>query len=452
MKATPVDQTGPPLLTALAGPQCDVLFELSTGGLTRVYLGRMLSGMDAGRVVLLRKLPGPASSELRAAAERAQGIAHPKLAKALGVLRASGLWYIASEYIPGITLFELLRANLHRDQALSAAFAVRVVRDALQAADAATRLLGAANGVEPVRCLYPENIWVAEFGETFVSEVLVSESLAKDRGEPLGALEDDVASAGSLLLSLISGVNDESSLDDPEMPPAVAEIAARAFGLRGTRRFTSVAEFAEALSNLDPELIASEAEVSSELASLVGPALDIRRQKLQMSEREAEQSARQDETRFFRKANLSGGSTERDTARPPPDPAATSKSAPSRPARFDDIEEPTIVYRRPEPEPAAHLPAPIAARSPAPSAPAIPRQRALSVASLVPAPQSGAEVAAPAPRRIADLRVAAFGLLLIALAAFGVTSESARAESRTAAHAAWVWVNGVSHRVLARFR
>ena len=452
--STPINRTDPPLLTALGGPQCDVLFELVTGGTSHVYLGRMLTGTDAGRVVALRKLRGPASSELRAATQRVQGIAHPQLAKALGLLRIDGIFYVASEYIPGVTLFEVLRASLQRGQSLSAPFAVRVVLDALRAGEAAANLLG-AGGEPALRCLYPESIWIAEFGETLLSEVLVSECLARAQG-PSSASLDDVASAGSLLLSLISGVNDESSLDAPEMPESVAAIAARALGLRGAQRFTSVAEFADALSGLDRGSIASEAEVSTELASLMGAVLDIRRQKLAMTEREAVQGHTEDETKFFRAASATGGSTGLDTARPPPGPAAPSMSPPSskqsRPPPSDDADEPTMLYRRPELEvvlsapPPAEVPllAPSEAASgaAAPVSPTAPISLAPNpVASFIPAPR--------APSR----RAAAFLVLVLALAAFGATAGPGGTSGYAiTTHTTWVWLNGVGTRVVRWFR
>jgi len=455
----PVNRSASPLLTALGGPQCDVLFELSTAGLSRLSLGRILTGADAGRVVALRRLQGPASSELRSAAERAQSIAHPKLAKALGLLRIDGVFYFASEYIPGVTLFEVLRASLHRGQALSAPFAVRVVLDALRASDAALQLLGARVGESALRSLYPENIWIAEFGETFVSEVLVAGILAKSAIAPVSPLDDDVASAGSLLLSLISGVNDESSLDDPRMPPEVAEIAARALGLRVPRSFTSVAEFADALSGLDDASIASEAEVSGELASLMGAVLDIRRQKLAMTEREAVQDLNQDETKFFRTASVGGGSTGLDTARPPAGPASLPASAPrpaqNRPPEIDEPDEPTMFYRSAKLDTAQREPPPkVESSSLEPRTDSV--LRALAEPPASPAAASpvgsvtGPIVDLPSSKR--GRRKVAFVLLVLALSVFTATSGSSHARYTTTTHAAWVWLNGVSNRVLGWFR
>jgi hypothetical protein len=91
-----VKRSEPALLTPLAGPKCEVLFEIFSAELGPVHLGRMLSGNDAGRLVTLRRLPAPPWPELAAATDLARSVAHPKLAKTLGVQRAGDTWYVAS--------------------------------------------------------------------------------------------------------------------------------------------------------------------------------------------------------------------------------------------------------------------------------------------------------------------------------------------------------------------
>src|SRR4051812_45087759 len=97
----------PPLVDANA--QCEVLFDLSPG-VGSAQLGRLLKGHDAGRLVSLRNIQAALVPELSPRVDLARSIAHPSLVKLLGIVRAGDKFYLASEYIPGVTLAELSRA------------------------------------------------------------------------------------------------------------------------------------------------------------------------------------------------------------------------------------------------------------------------------------------------------------------------------------------------------
>ena len=359
-------------------PQSDVLFEMFQGVLGSVHLGRLLRGHDAGRLVTLRRLRGPASVDLAAAADLARSIAHPKLAKVLGLIEEPSATYLVSEHISGVTLFELGRAASNRQLPVLPNVAVRIILDALTAADAAEQLLDETLSARAVRTVYPECIWIADFGETFVSEVLIAPLLArtgKGPETPLSEAEAGAADVRAAALELVRMACAGLSAEDPlntdlsNLPDELQEVLIRALGHGALVGYANPAEFIQALSRLDESLIATEDQVGQELRRLMGTVLTVRRQKLDMLERSSVPNHSQDqgdETKFFR---LATKTEQRVTARPPPDgakaaptptpapaaPASTRTPTPAAPmygstpsTRPEPMDEPTLLFKRNE--------------------------------------------------------------------------------------------------------
>jgi len=185
----------------------------------------------------------------------------------------------------------------------------------------------------------------------------------------------------------------------------------------------------------------------------MGPLLELRRQKLEMMEREAQQESARDETKCFR-APSNNGAAERETARPPPEagPSSVSVAPPqhSHPPEFEDPEEPTLLYRSAAHKPQSQLQAPV------PSSPSAARVLPESPAAMMSVPPGVARAMAPAPavtpHRLTGRRTAAFLLLVLALSAFVATSKPLRAGYSFRAPSNWVWLNGARNRVRGLFR
>jgi hypothetical protein len=299
-----------------------VLFELFHGPLGVVELGRLLKGNDAGRVVVLRKLPGAPSPDLASATDLARSLAHPRLAKVLGILRGKDdAWYGASEYVAGVSLFELGRAVTARGVSLDPAVAVRIVLDALQAANEAQQLLSVTANVHDVRSIFSESVWIATYGEVFVAELLIAPVLAKElartstetiqgSGPSPDSLGDDVSSALAELARLVGA----GELGEGATVPGLREIFERFRCDRSSR--DGVPELISALSELGSAHIADEQQVAAELLRTVGTDLARRAQKIAMLERSSMHAPPDDEaTRYFR---VAAAPAERDTTRPPP--------------------------------------------------------------------------------------------------------------------------------------
>ncbi|HEY4104587.1 MAG TPA: hypothetical protein VGM44_11885 [Polyangiaceae bacterium] len=437
--------------TILVRPKSEILFEIFGGTLGRVQLGRMLSGNDVGRLVLLRELPGPPAAEFELEVEQVKSIAHPRLAKTLGIFRAAETWQLASEYISGVSLFELCQTIANRGEKMDPAVAARVMLDALEGLVAARELLPNAAST---RCIFAESIWVADFGETFLAEVLSSALLARaklegsDETSSTNSVEDrDLAVAGLLLLELACGSTEPSALENPLVPTALRDVIARATGMRQAPRFTSLGAFVGALSALD--VIASDDAVSEELRRLMGSVLEIRRQKLAMTERVAEQPSEQDETKFFRAA---ARNPQRDTARPPANPSAQlsaeAKIIPSPSlrivARSEPPDDPTMIFRRPK-EDEAPAPEPEASpRIEATNAPA-PRDSTRANEAVSPSASAAPSKLGPAldlaPQKTGhNWRIAILLLLLTAAVAFFAASSATftRRHAGVSPHPSWL--------------
>lgn len=354
-------------------PQCDVLFELFNGSLGSVHFGRLLKGHDAGRLVTLRRLQQKPSAALAQAVDLARSIAHPKLAKVLGLVSEGDTTYLASEQISGITLFELGRAACNRQSPVEPSVAVRIVFDTLVAASAAQQLLEGTAGARAARCIFPECTWIADYGETFLSEVFVAPLLGRassTTGMSTTATSTAAADVQAAALELVRMACAGLSPDDPlstdlsSLPDELQDVLVRALGPGSLVGYRSLDEFADALAEMDESLVATEGQVAHEVQRLMGNLLTVRRQKLDMLERNSashEIEDQGDETKFFR---LALKVEQRATARPPSDEAAASERKISAavvdaepepftesviPIRLSSVpppDEPTLLFRR----------------------------------------------------------------------------------------------------------
>jgi len=308
---------------SLLDAQCEALFELFTGTLGVLELGRLLKGSDAGRLVLLRKLAAAPSADLASASDLARSLAHPQLAKVLGIVHTQDAWYVASEYISGVSLFELTRTVAERGSPLDTAVAVRIVLDTLKAAKEAQQLLAVTANLHGVRSVHSESVWIARYGEVFISELLIASALADDRATPP---VDDAASALEALARLLgaeASPEPTSAFDKATQVPGLSEVLLRLMG--ESRSEPTLDDAIAALSELAGAPIASEDDVAAELDRVVGLVLERRSQKIAMLERASLNAPADDEaTRYFR---VFPTPTEREkTTRPPPDPNSAPPS------------------------------------------------------------------------------------------------------------------------------
>lgn len=268
-------------------PECQVLFELFGSPRGRVSLGRISSGKEAGRIVMLRQIPDAALSHVTPAFELAKGLTHPRLLKLLGVVSDRSHSYLASEYVPGISLFELVARARARQQGMEAGAAVRVMIDALRAVVSARSLLSEA-GAEPVRLLNSDCVWLVDYGETLLSEVGVSAALLGGASQRTPDTVTDVESRDRMtaaveLYQLASGrlmAGDLSRAAKLHLPVPLARVLEDVFSWQPTNGIDGVSALANALAQLPPVLVGREPLVISELQRMGGDLLEERRRKL----------------------------------------------------------------------------------------------------------------------------------------------------------------------------
>ena len=305
---------------------CELLFELHTGATGPVHLGRLLRGKQAGRLVTLRPVSPEHGLRAKTLVDRVRHISHPKLLKLLGCFRIGSQDYLASEYIAGASFVEF-RSKLVLRTPKDVAVLVGIARDVLLAAISGRRLLHGIYGRRVERCIYPDTIWVAEFGEVFITELGVFEALVGDPAlsvvrsqsaleaeEPAGRA--DVLAIGQIMFDALSQREgaDGHGLS-PQVSKALSDVVARALEHDGHQAFPGTTELAHALSNLPSGLHASTDDVRSVLRGALQSTLELRRRKLTLVEQTSAVSGDNEATQFHRASGLSR-SQEMDTVRP----------------------------------------------------------------------------------------------------------------------------------------
>jgi hypothetical protein len=336
-------------MTTPSDPDCEVLFELFSTPRGRVSLGRLTAGAEVGRIVRLREVLGPAVPRVAEAVAAMKAFIHPQLLKVLGLVTDGSQTYIASEYLPGVSLFELIARARARQSALDTAAAVHVTIASLRLVERAVSLLSEASRPR-VRLLHTDSIWIAEFGETLLAEVGVAAYLGND-GAPqnlevgVDAEQRDVLTAAVELYQLASGQlmsGDLASAVKLHLPAPLAAVLTEVFAWSGTAASDGVTSLATALSALPRQLIGSDTLVAEELRRIALDVLEERERKLADCRSDVDPEI--DATRVFGRGAV----------------------------RDFDMEEPTIEVRRPPMRGFPVTGSPPAARAPALSNAAIP--------------------------------------------------------------------------------
>jgi len=165
-------------------PQVRYERELTVGTVGTLWLGRLTSGSEAGRTVLLRRMSCEDFSpkeldSIKQVAEAYAKVRHPSLMKLLGVIEQDRDLVSVSEHLDGVRLGDLLRHAIDNDKPLPATVAVRVVLDAARATIKAHRLAGELGLYPADRLFVPEGVFVAAFGGTLLTEIGMLSAVAR---------------------------------------------------------------------------------------------------------------------------------------------------------------------------------------------------------------------------------------------------------------------------------
>ncbi len=283
---------------------------LSVASIGSIWLGRLLNGSDAGRVVVLRRISKQWLSSKDAewvlyGADAYAKVRHPSLVKLLGVLDQDDDLITISEHLEGVRLVDLQRTVFDDGVPIPATVAVRLVLDAARATWKAHRLAADVGLFPSERLFMPEGVHITSYGAALLTEVGVLSALAKcviprTVPEVLGQLSPEelgarnaqagspeVFSLGVVLWELLanrwlfsrdsdSQTHQElllaqiPSLDQIErfgmpVPDAIVSLIRKATERAPTQRFSSVNDLVLALEQLPAHFVATEQQVSEVL-------------------------------------------------------------------------------------------------------------------------------------------------------------------------------------------
>jgi hypothetical protein len=241
------------------------------------------TGRESGRVVRLRAIGDNVPLQVNDVVAGARTLTHPELVKLLGIVFDGRQYYLASEHLPGVALFELIGRARARRQGFEIAAAVHVTITALRLVEQAAGLLGAA-GLPRTRLFYTDSIWIAEFGETLLAEPGLAAQLGGGAPE-LGAqaVQRDTLTAAVELYHLASGkllTGDLAAAVKEALPEPLAHALTDVFSWSDTEASDTVSSFGRALGRLPPELRGDDAGVARALRRLAADVLSERERKL----------------------------------------------------------------------------------------------------------------------------------------------------------------------------
>ena len=370
-------------------PQALVRYEkqLGTTSIGSIWLGRLLNGNDAGRVVVLRRIAKQWLSNKDAewvmyGADAYAKVRHSSLLKLLGVLHQDADLVTISEHLESVRLVDLQRAVFDEGVPIPATVAVRIVLDAARATWKAHRL-AAEVGIFPTERLFlPEGVHIASYGATLIGEVgvlstlarcvvprTVPELLAQLAPEELGARSAEVGSPEvfslgvvlwellanrwlfsrqsdsrthqELLLAPIAGLDQIERFGMP-VPDLLVSLVRRATARNPAERFASVNDLILAFERLPAHFVATEQQVAEVLRLRAGAGLTESR----VDESERARSGTFAEIRASQ-PSISSNASSHDWDRP----TFAQSSLVSRPPLFNGSVLPTApATLRPEPQ------------------------------------------------------------------------------------------------------
>ncbi len=317
----------PTPVVSAATSRYELLDTIASGGMARVYLGRMQKGASnkadpapvAVKILHPHLVDDPDAVALFLDEARvATRIRHPNVVSVRDVDMVGHDLVIVMEYVEGIALSGLLRGLRDRSMKMPISAVVRVVAEALRGLHAAHELV--ADDGEPMKIVHrdvsPHNIIVGADGLTRVTDFGVATSvgrLAQTRtdGVVRGKLQYlapeqihrkdpdrrvDVWAAGVVLWECLTGRRlfeggteaetlsqilrdpiDPPSTRRHEVPLALDDICLRALERDPARRFATAEDFANALEHESDTATGAPADVSTLVETVDGPALQKRR-------------------------------------------------------------------------------------------------------------------------------------------------------------------------------
>jgi hypothetical protein len=169
-----------PAVQGLAGSTGELLVQyekqLSIGAVGSIWLGRLASGAEAGRLVIARRIPlalldASDVDRIRHSVGAYVRLKSPSLVKLLDVAIVDRDLVCVSEYLAGVRLHDLQRCLVETEASIPTGVAVRLVLEVAKAGVIAHRLMSRLGILASHRVVFGDSVLVALFGETLLTDV-----------------------------------------------------------------------------------------------------------------------------------------------------------------------------------------------------------------------------------------------------------------------------------------
>ena len=304
-----------------SSPGLEYVQELSCGSFGALWLARLATGTETGRLVVARRLKldsldATRTEKILTAARLYGGISHPSLVKLLGVNRTQTELVWVEEQVIGVPLGKLYELVQSQQTSIPVDIATKLAVDAVRASIALRRACRDQNLPVPEQAIFPDSFMVANFGEALLAGFGVANELARSaavrRHQDLADVLDPVVpmvpnnecreifTAGATLwkLLVIRGLFDDYSNQQtlelilhskalkPEyderlnlcVPKPLAQIIRQATERDLKVRFQSLQDLETAFESLPPQCLAADTKVREWLSDIAGDYLsDIQR-------------------------------------------------------------------------------------------------------------------------------------------------------------------------------
>jgi serine/threonine protein kinase len=173
--------------------------QLSAGTIGSLWLGRLASGTESGRLITVRRIPTHLFdvSELDRVMHIAGVVSRlksPSLVKLLGAIREETEFLCVSEYLAGVRMVDLQRFVIEGDNPIPTSVAVRLILEITRASVAAHRLMSGLGILTTQRVIFGDAVLIALFGEALLTDVgILSDLLRCSRVSTIAELAADLA-------------------------------------------------------------------------------------------------------------------------------------------------------------------------------------------------------------------------------------------------------------------
>lgn len=172
---------------------------LSAGTIGSLWLGRLASGSESGRLITVRRIPthlfevGEIDRVVHVAGVVAR-LKSPSLVKLLGAIREENELLCVSEYLAGVRMVDLQRFVVEGENSIPASVAARLILEVTRASVVAHRLMNGLGIMSSRRVIFGDAVLIALFGEALLTDVgILSELLRCSRVVALPELTAELA-------------------------------------------------------------------------------------------------------------------------------------------------------------------------------------------------------------------------------------------------------------------